>query len=421
MTRTWPLPLLLLLLAPACEGPNPFPKPRFWSMADLEPAAQVAPGEPCDNPAGLDCTYFVSDSTEQIDPATNLPAAILHLKLSFSEGAPAAYMTTDFWQNYDRIWIQPMYFLVTAWNDKKPAANRLLTTDRTAFTGPIFSVGPESAFYSPYWQVFYVEVPASTPADQYTSERQLFDDGLVMHPGPYRYSSISPSSVDLPLADEITNITGAVNGLPFGTYLDDPTDVTMQAAPSVLDSVVASAVKLSGWLDGAPVSYFDFGIDGFSADADGVVQDIPLFAFRKPDMNGVLQLQPVPFVGGVGPLFSGASAQVGPDNRPHFGGLWRLYFVTLPPDAGPFTAQIEAALGLSGHLVDINVNRVALNATQCLASATAYQSCVWLDSQAKIEQDISAEAIVRSPYEPACPFMAWDGAPVPNPVPVPAP
>jgi hypothetical protein len=381
-----PTILLLALLAPACVESSARPVPRLWTMADLQRSWEEAKLlEPCDNPAGLECGYFVSDGVTGTD--------ILHLKLSFSEGAPVAYITTDFWRDYDQIWLQPMYFLVTSWDPENPGANRLLKPDGTV-TGPIFGVGPGSAFYSPYWQVYYVEVPLGTPPTKYTAARPLFEDHRVMHLGANRYASIGPATVSVPQEADVEF---------FRPYLDDPTQ---------LADVIASARQLKGWLDGTSVVYVDFGIDGFAANGANVVQDIPLFAFEQ-EVGGALQLLSVPFVGGVAPLFSGIGGEVGSDNRPHFGGLWRIHFVTLPAGARAFADTDEAALGLTGQ--EKYFKRVALNADQCLASAGAFPSCIWLDSQAQIENNIGPRGIERTTLQPACPFVAWDGAPVPNP------
>src|SRR5206468_2175836 len=105
--------------------------------------------------------------------------SVVNFKLAFSEHQPMGYMTTDFWANYDRVWLQPMYILVIAWDDKPPAANRLVDENMVP-VDPIFSIGPQSAFYSPFWSTFYVVVPATTPPGKYTSARQLFEATRVV-------------------------------------------------------------------------------------------------------------------------------------------------------------------------------------------------------------------------------------------------
>jgi hypothetical protein len=69
----------------------------------------------------------------------------------------AAYVTSDYWTNYRVVWVQPMYVPVAEW---KPGV-KPVPLDGSL---PVFSVGPRSKFYSPFWQVFYVVVPAGTAA-----------------------------------------------------------------------------------------------------------------------------------------------------------------------------------------------------------------------------------------------------------------
>jgi hypothetical protein len=386
-----PLPTLMLLpllLASACGGgPDPkTPPSRIWTMADLQASFRSDPI--CDNPAGLPCSYFVAAGMDGHD--------VLQLKPCFAEGEAAAYITTDFWSDWNPILLEPMYFLVTKWDQNLPAANRLKTADDLP-AGPIFSVGPGSAFYSPYWQVFYVEAPPGTVAGQYTSARQLFDDKLIMHAGPNRFASIGPADLYLPSEADISGT--------IARYLDNH-DLD-------LPKVVASSQRLTGWIDGAPVSYVDFGPDNFSANADRVVEDVPLFLFQRRESDGSVKLLGAPNVGGVAPLFSRLPGQVSQSNRPHFGALWRLHFVTVPPSAAIFLPKTQTDLGLDPATTDRLLLRVALNADACFASAAALPTCVWLDSQAAIEDNIGPRGIDRTTLEPACPFVAWHNAPVP--------
>jgi hypothetical protein len=321
-----------------------------------------------------------------------------------------AYITTDFWANYDRIWLQPMYYLVTAWNQNAPATNRLRRADDT-LAGPIFSVGPHSAFYSPYWQVIYVEVPPGTPPTKYTAARQLFDDRLIMHPGPNRFASIGPSDaapspalppLALPSAADIELLVPDIEN-----YLVD--------GESALAAVVASAQALTGWLDGAAVSYVDFGTDNFDADANRVIQDIPLFLFVRPDATGTPMPLGAPNVGGVAPLFSQLPARVTPSHRPQFGALWRLYFVAVPGTAAMLTTDVAAPLmtdAASEAAVSPMIRRVALDKS-CFDDVAAFSGCVWLDSQQAIESRLGPRAITRTALQPACPFVMFAGYPVP--------
>ena len=61
---------------------------------------------------------------------------------------------------------------------------------------PIFSVGPGSGFYSPFWQMIYVEVPDGTPSATLTSVRQILDGGYPLQPGRGGRSALVPGRRD---------------------------------------------------------------------------------------------------------------------------------------------------------------------------------------------------------------------------------
>jgi hypothetical protein len=404
------LPLTLALAGGACGGPPPAPN-RLWTMADLQYESHQSN---CSNPAQLGCQYFVT-------PRLETDQDVLVFKLAFAEGEPMGYITTDFWANYDRIWVQPMYFLVTRWNADAPRANRLLEEDGVTLAGPIFSVGPDSAFYSPFWSVFYVEVPPGTASGKYTSARQLFDDGLVMHQGANRFASIAPATVDLPNAQDITQLYQGLFKVDVNDYLA-PIANPPSPDDTPLARVVASAQRLpSGWIDGVSVPYFDFGTDNFAANSALEVQDVPLYVFTQRLPTGVDDFLGAPNVGGVAAPFSGVAARVSPDHRPQFGGLWRLYLVNVPEGA----AMLDKATATSpttGEVPDMlkaRVLRVALNADDCFgplkASEGAMDTCVWLDSQKALEYNLPPSAFTRTGLQPACPFVMWKRYPVPNP------
>jgi hypothetical protein len=382
----------LLLASASCDDADVAPAQRLWTMADLQQSSHQ--GTACTNPDDLPCNYFVAPNDAGND--------VLQFKLAFSQGLPMGYITTDFWANYDRIWLQPMYFLITAWNENAPAMNRLKDSADN-LVGPIFSVGPQSGFYSPYWQVFYVEVPPGTPPAKYTAARQLFDDHLIMHTGANRFASIRPSSVSLPTAADITKSWPNI-----GAYLP--------GGAASLARVVASSQQLTGWLDGVAVMYVDFGPDNFDVDANQVILDVPLFLFKQRGADGNLHFTPgASNVGGVAPLFSGVSGRVSASNRPQFGALWRLHVVTLPPAAKVFLQSDEDLAVVNGGskaLLDDKVFRVALDGS-CFTSPNAGDKCLWLDSQAAIEDNLGDKAITRTSLLPACPFVMFAGAPVP--------
>jgi len=402
------MPTLLLAVASCGQPTQSATSQRLWTMADLQASFQG--GSTCVNPANLPCDYFVAKGIGD-------EGDVLQFKAAFSEGQPMGYITTDFWANYPQIWLEPMYILVTAWNDKAPGANRLRDAKGDP-SPPIFSIGTQSAFWSPFWQTFYVEVPAGTPSTRYTSTRQLFDDHLVMHPGPNRFASIAPDGLTLPSAGDIADAIANRS----------PNDPTAFLRVGKVEDVAASSKTAFGWLDGVLVPFFDFGTDNFDANADQEIQDVPLFLFEKYDPNGVLKPLGVANVGGVAPLFSHVPGRISASNRPQFGALWRLHIVTLPAKAAEFTPVNETAattaVGTVVTVADLNtmIGRVALDAT-CFDDlpAKGLSACIWLDSQRAIEDNLGEKAIQRTDLQPACPFVMFEGQPVPFEPPPPPP
>lgn len=386
----------LLLAGASCGQPTQSAtSQRLWTMADLQ--ASYHAGSKCVNPAGLDCNYFVNVGVDGVSD-------VLQFKLAFSEGKPMGYITTDFWANYPQIWLEPMYILVTAWNAQAPANNQLINPDTMKPTAPIFSIGPQSAFWSPFWQVFYVEVPAGTAPTKYTSAKQLFDDHLVMHPGPNRFVSIGTSGLSLPSADDISMKIAPT----IGDYLIN--------GIADLPKVVAGSQPGKGWLDGVLKSTVDFGTDNFDVGTGQEIQDVPLFLFQRYDDSGNLMLAGAPNVGGVAPLFSGQPARLSDRNRPQVGALWRLHVVILPDSAQIFLAdKAEAAIARGADRVTMHakVLRVALDGSCFDTLAAGTDTCIWLDSQRAIEDNLGEKAIQRTNLQPACPFVMFNGLPVP--------
>ena len=70
------------------------------------------------------------------------------------------------WADFREVWVQPLYVPITGWEDGRPV-------DARAARGAwVFSVGPDSGFYSPFWQIVYFKVPEGTPTDRLRSERR---------------------------------------------------------------------------------------------------------------------------------------------------------------------------------------------------------------------------------------------------------
>ncbi len=372
--------VLVCLLQSACEAPAPGPKAKLWTVFDLaaawSPEARIAKGADPLFPQGFRLDSLLASAKE------------LKVSIAFSEGAPAAYVSAELWANVPAVWLQPMYVFRTPDGVNLPGAK------------PIFSVGPHSGFYSPFWKVFYVTVPVGTDKDQYKNTKQVFDDHLPLQTGPNKLCVLLPPD---------TNIKGAPN-----------------ATRPLFGDRIGATGKGQGWVDGVAYDVIDFGVERFSANNHGEIEADPLFVFAVKGDGGPRRLG-VPNVGGVGPLFAKRDA-VAPSNRPLFGSLWRLHVVTLPPSAGVFVppdsdfdflrpepGTLRAPPAAAAAIPDVKdfAGRVALN-PDCFADADFPKTCTWLDSQASIEKYLP-QNITPSEILMACPLVTFAGKPAPLP------
>ncbi len=375
------LAALLVPLLVGCDGATPGPPSRVWTLFDLVGASEttpVAPGAFELVPGGMPTGAFIVRSPNQDDPK-------IPVRLAFHDKQRAAYVTTEVWGNFPAVWLQPMYVFVTGYD---PKTGWMRLKENGVNVGAVFSVGPNSRFYSPFWKVSYVQVPDGTPSTKYQSVRAILDAKLPLFPGPGRLCVLSPAGI--------------------------PVDITTQPAAGLLGIQVGSPTPSKGWVDGAEVSVLDFGADRFTWDDDLVIHDQPLFMFFARGPDGTWQFTGAPSVGG-----PGGRPPSAPGNRPAFGSLWRLVGVKLGPGAGialpdPTTKDAEHMVGLG-----IRVEKVDPKAEQAFkvtANAACFDAgiatCTFLDSQAEIEKAVPT-GIVPSQILVTCPFVTFNGMKVP--------
>ena len=310
--------------------------------------------------------------------------ATLNVVPTFSEGAPAAFVTTELWINYDddEVWLEPIYLQAVSAAPLTP----LVAGDGSP-APLLIDVGPTSAFYSPFWML---DVANVGPVDvgHYQSTRQLLDAGVPITP-------VAPRACPLRPLD--------VLAAPAGGHMVEPTWGTP------LDDVPLKQAMLDGTLYGV----LDFGPYVFSVGAGSTAEPLPFFLFV--DGNG-----PVPGawrVAAVGPLFSGQPANVSIDAvtgwpQPHFGAFWRVYLAVLPAGAGPFLSADHplTTVPAPGDIKDYE-GRVALDTT-CFDAINFPTSCFWLDSQAKVETTLGASNLIKTEIMGTCPLVFYDKKPV---------
>jgi hypothetical protein len=383
---------LLAVGLAACDEPRPA-SPELWTLFNVQAlyAGGAQPTDAIATDAGLPGGVPLGSILEA-DGTT------LFVKPTWAEGYAAAYVTTEVWTHFDKVWVQPMYVPIRGWAGADP----IEVVDGESAWHPIFSVGPGSLFYSPYWQIVYVLVPDSINDGDLTSVREILDGGYALYPS-----------------------TGWVAAL-------SPADVSLDATPPMPSG---GALSGQGWLDGAPISFIKFPAAPFWFDDELVVEEIPIFHFVFAKDDGSLVAPPIPSVLGIGPLYSNRAAPV-VDELPtaKYSAYWRVYTVIVPPTARVFAPPgTQVAIDLAKDNLPLDpmyaaeflvddaartdlLGRVALK-PDCFSSlANAHphfsSACGYLDSQADIEAQLPAAAIVRTDITITCPLVSVNGAAV---------
>jgi hypothetical protein len=384
--------IVLAAALAACDAPRPA-NPQLWTLFDVE--ALYAGG---------------ADSSHRIATDAGLPGGIpladfyakdattLKVRLAWAEGYQAGYVTTELWSHFGDVWVQPAYVPVISWDNGEPQP--LITPWQ-----PIFSVGPQSRFYSPFWQIVYFDVPAGTPADAITSVRDVLDGGYPLHP-----------------AEGHIYVMGA----------GDKTIVPFKVG--VAEQPVGGGTSTPGWLDGAAITVLDFPAVPFAFDADNVLVEVPIYRFLFRTTSGELFAPDMPTVLGTGPAHSHTPPPLDPTTKlptAKYSGYWRVYTVVAPPGSHVFAphgtslyTQLENAgvpvddVAYDPSVVDppdeatdqYYVGRVALNPS-CFTGDYDPQDteCTYLDSQDEIERFVPADLIHPTDITVTCPVVSAVG------------
>jgi hypothetical protein len=380
--------VLLVFLAGGCAEDQVDKRPALWTLFDMRDAMTA------DAPMAVTSRYPKGILPSEILAPAGDGTATLKVIPAFSEGQPAAYVMPEIWADFDEVWVQPWYVLLTAWDGKSPNQNRAKLTDGTN-APPVFDVGPRSLFYSPLWLRYYAVLPADADPAAYTSAERIFDEKLAVYP----------------------NVAW--------TYSMRPADVRLPAAPIVhpyLQTPVASFLTQSdtSWVDDESMGYFDEGSGNFTfRTEDLVVNEVPLFELARRGPDGAPLSLGAPRVMGSGPPFARRPADA-PNGRPRFGAYSRIYFAVAPataaafdPDASPEAVALLTAQGLDPQAyrgrVATNGAKVADTDVACFAATDFPASCNWLDSQAKIEDSLGVVNIIATEVTACSPLVFYAG------------
>jgi hypothetical protein len=360
----------LLALGACSQAPAPAAAAaRIWTLADIE--ALYAAGAPPTKAIAADASLPGGIEIDHI-----LDGTALFPRPAVADQYNVTYATTEVWAGYPQVWMQPMYVPVTGWVDGVP--QKLVGADGKWH--PVFSVGPGSAFYSPFWQAVYFTVPPGTTTATYTTPKQILDAGFPLVPAEGWTLPIVP--------DDVASLT------------TDP--------------------KPTGWWDGAKVSFLNFGQRLFNWDpATNVVEETPLFVMVTRDASGNLAAPFLPTVGGTGPLGTHAGPALLKGGAPIYASYWRLYTVEIPPTARVFADDtLQLALDTAGlHDLGLPLLRgyaevvgwVVLNpdCTVPDVGSTTPGACQYLDTQAAVEANIDPGAIQPTDITVTCPFLTY--------------
>ena len=378
---------------------------RFWTVDYFAQAAQGQTGFP--GYAATDLITlggnplpFPSSPTQHPNSAQQSQYSGITVFPAFSEGATASYTVTEIWQNYAQLWVQPLYVFTNSSYIPVPTQ-----------VPPVASVGVGSTFYSPYWQLIFVVAPPGTPPDQYRTSSDILNAKLPLVTGPLVLAPLTPPEA------RVATAQGAAG--PVRPYTGE---------------LVSGGRQISSWADGQRVSYILFPSSQFTSSANQVVDETPLFFFKGQNGSEPINLQ-LPAVIGVGALGAHAAARVFTNpslpvatTLPRFGALSRRYNVTLPTGSGAFVlssqGDLRTQLTLAGGILtppvaaaiearpDANnyILRIAVNASTCFQDAVGFPgSCLWLDSQSRIENLIPGYRIEKTDILLATPVLSYNG------------
>ena len=358
-----------------CSQAPALPAAKLWTVFDVQ--ALYAGGAP---------------GTKAIADDDKLPGGIplelilngptLAKRTAWAAGQSVEFLTTEVWANYPEVWMQPAYVPITGW------ANGMPQIVGKSWQ-PIFSVGPASAFYSPFWQIVYAEVPADTTPGTLTSARQILDGGYLL--------------------------------TPSGGW-------TMPLLPDGISSDLAGVPRpLEGWLDGTQYAFINFGTSTFTWDpATNVVQPAPIYLLTFMGDDGAPHAVPtVPTILGSGPPGSGVAT---PGASQRNSTYWKVYTVVVPSsarvfapphsqvatdltaanvDPGTYTAAIAAAApsDLNPFLgsVALNAGDPSLGVQGCFDTVASLAGCSWLDSELALQENLDLSTV-----EPTAVTVTWE-------------
>jgi len=377
---------LIGLLLLACAAP---PAPDPWTLWTID--TLFARGDPATVPAAATLRLLSPPYAETTVTQTSSNNGLTVFP-AFSEGQTAAYVTTEVWQNFDEVWVQPLYIPLGG-----PSGSR-----------PVFGVDASTRFYSPYWQIWFYTPPQGAV---FKSAKEVLDSGVALTPGPGKFCAI-------------TRDAGLLPAMPQGA---DHWVRRLSGEPVIYDPATQPRPSMNNaaYVDGELVWFIDLGTNRFTWSDALIVDETPLFTFTRSDGTPL----DLPKVGGTGPWrhpscdgHGNCLGVVG--GKPQFGALWRIWTVSLPPasqapsldvyvpQAQPQLQAYVRAMGFAATPPARDDSqytlRVALDGKSCFTSGNLAR-CQWLDSQNAIQDLIPDWRAYETGTLVSCPLVLFNG------------
>jgi hypothetical protein len=206
---------------------------------------------------------------------------------------------------------------------------------------------------------------------------------------------------------------------------------TVSIVPDDVAQAENGYVAGEGWIDGRRVKVLDFGRGLFEWNAEGVVNEVPIYVLLFPGADGRLHPLDVPTIAAPYPPGNNQNPPVlGGQSR--YAAYWRLYTAVVPPTLRIFAPQSHTPPALYDAIVASGfpmleesayptflggftpeqvaplIGRVMRDQT-CFSSAsdpvTLDEECRWIRSQADIEAYLDPSVVRRTRLTVTCPFV----------------
>lgn len=361
--RRWVL-LALLSLA-GCSSGSDEPEAKLWTVHDFLSLKDAVDKDmdPVSLGGWLPRELLVEGGLPLLFvPGAQAGSHGLTLWPAVTGGGAASFVITEIWENHPEPWVQPVW--APRDSGGRPVSGAL----------NVFPVGEKSTFYSPFWRAEEL-LTEQVDENTYRSSRDVLSGKFKRRSGTIVLCPIVPAGTGF--ADDGNGTLHPMTHAP----------VTLKPVPPEPPHPGWLPRDLGvGWVDGAHVSYYDFGDDHAPADEQDLREATAYFFVKTAGAR------PLPL------------AAVLPANALR-NSLVRRVDVVLPAGAAPFVPAERGKLKTLLEGRDLTVPaapagfgdyalRVAADPA-CFSAANFPAACDWLDTPARLEALPGGARIVR--------------------------